>query len=72
VNTGIDYSSYLIRFWREPAGASGSAWKGELEHIQSGRPWAFDGLEELLAALRQEAIKPRGVPSRGLDEVDCS
>lgn len=61
MDTDTEYASFLVRMWREPAlkGRSPDApWKGELEHIQSGRHWAFDGLEELFTALRQEACTP--------------
>ncbi len=31
------------------------AWHGEVEHIQSGRRWAFGTVDELLAFLRKQA-----------------
>lgn len=45
----LEYSSFLIRLWREvnapqvPAGE----WHGEVEHIQSGRCWTLEAVEAL-------------------------
>lgn len=51
------YMSFLIRLWREPASELSeqtAGWQGEVEHIQSGRRWMFDGLDELFASIRQK------------------
>lgn len=49
------YASFIIRLWREPApegaDAHAPAWMGELESIQTGRAWRFQGLEPLLELL---------------------
>jgi hypothetical protein len=55
------YISFLIRLWREgepelPEGTT--EWQGEVEHIQSGRRWAFSALDELLGFLRRQAEDP--------------
>lgn len=53
----IEYTSFLIRLWREtnPDPCSPPAeWQGEVEHIQSGQRWAFCTLEELLDCLRRQ------------------
>ena len=51
------YVSFLVRLWREstpelPEQTVG--WQGEVEHIQSGRHWTFDGLDQLFASIRQQ------------------
>ena len=59
------YASFLIRLWQEekaaePAGTQ-ATWHGEIESIQSGERWPFQGLdllpdllEEYLAGVRRE------------------
>jgi hypothetical protein len=48
------YASFIVRMWRElasdVAAEQASVWIGELESIQTGRAWQFQGLEPLLAA----------------------
>lgn len=54
----IRYASFLIRVWREEhADAAGTVgdWQSEVEHIQSGKRWAFESMDELLDFLRIEA-----------------
>lgn len=49
------YASFLVRLWRraKPAAAdSGDVWQGEVEHIQSGRRWAFGSSIELCEIVR--------------------
>jgi hypothetical protein len=29
-------------------------WQGEVEHIQSGRRWRFDGLDQLFDSIRRQ------------------
>jgi hypothetical protein len=49
------YASYLVRLWRSAElEVSDTGWLGEIEHIQSGRRWRFETLEELLAIFDQE------------------
>ncbi len=59
---GIVYLSFIVRMWYVPASDdSGGAWRGEVEHIQSGRRWHFRHLEEMLALLaRPEALLDLG------------
>jgi hypothetical protein len=45
------YTSYLLRLWREER-AEAVAWHSQVDHIQSGRRWSFDTLEQLLDFLR--------------------
>lgn len=46
------YASFLLRLWREPAAdvaaEQAPVWMGELESIQTGCAWQFQGLERLL------------------------
>ncbi len=53
-----NYISFLIRLWREPTSElpeQAAGWQGEVEHIQSGRRWLFESLDQLFASIRQEA-----------------
>ncbi len=47
----ILYASFIVRLWREPApegaDAQRPAWMGELESIQAGHAWRFEGLDLL-------------------------
>jgi len=58
VNAPTRYASFLVRLWREDdpqrPGRLGD-WQGEVEHIQTGRRWAFAGLDELVGFLRRQA-----------------
>lgn len=49
------YASFILPLWRDPAAVvadeQAPAWKGELESIQTGRAWQFQGLERLLPLL---------------------
>ncbi len=55
-DTPTRYASFLVRLWREDdpeqPGRFGD-WQGEVEHIQTGRRWAFARLDELLDSLRR-------------------
>lgn len=46
------YASFMLRLWRESAGEAvdreAPVWMGEVESIQTGRAWRFQGLEPLL------------------------
>jgi len=71
----IEYTSFLIRVWREPTpphsasrpelggseGGQGGApdWQGEVEHIQTGERWSFNSLDELLGFLRRQVKESR-------------
>ena len=50
------YASFLVRLWcescPEQAGLS-NGWRGEVQHIQSGRCRSFDSLEDVLDFLRR-------------------
>jgi hypothetical protein len=56
-----EYASFLIRMWREvdPA-APGSVveWHGEIEHIQSGRRYTFETLDEVADLLHESSETP--------------
>ena len=60
------YISFLVRMWREeslempePTGD----WRGEVEHVQSGRRWTFDTLDKLLCFVRRLAEDPEACSS---------
>ena len=57
------YMSFLVRLWRdrapEPAKPA-SGWQGEVEHIQSGRRWQSDSLEEVFRCLRHQVAALEG------------
>ena len=58
VSVQQEYASFLIRMWREAdpiAPDAGTEWRGEVAHIQSGRQWSFDALDEIPELLRLSA-----------------
>jgi hypothetical protein len=60
------YISFLIRLWREDdpgPEASAAGWKAQVEHIQSGRHWTFQTLEEALVFLRPQVKDPDALSS---------
>ena len=65
------YASFMIRLWREtgpgPPQATGD-WQGEVEHIQSGRQWRFDSLDELLGWLRRQMQDPHPLGGPGIKD----
>jgi hypothetical protein len=54
------YASFIVRLWCEPAGEAvnreAPIWMGELESIQTGRAWQFEGLEPLLPLLAGQLV----------------
>jgi hypothetical protein len=51
------YISFLVRLWRESASElpeQTAGWQGEVEHIQSGQRWRFDGLVQLFDTIRRQ------------------
>ncbi len=53
----LTYASFMVRMWRDPTVTASPEqepiWLGELESIQTGRAWQFQGvaaLVDLLAA----------------------
>jgi hypothetical protein len=59
----VEYSSYLIRLWREiDAGhTSAGEWQGEVEHIQSGRCWSLQCVEALVDMITAQTKRPQDV-----------
>lgn len=57
-------STFVIRFWREWS-ATGSRWRGRIEHVQSGQRADFVKVESILEFVRglgvmaQDRIPPR-------------
>lgn len=51
----LTYASFMVRMWRNSVAVAGleqePVWMGELESIQTGRAWQFQGLEPLLSLL---------------------
>ena len=67
VETAV-YASFIVRLWREVAAEAADqeypVWLGEVESIQTGRAWQFQGLEPLLPLLAaQIAGNPPTFPS---------
>jgi len=64
-----DYTSFLLRLWREPqldgeGRAAGGAWLVQIEHIPSGQQRYFASLEECFAFIRVQAVGiPENAPS---------
>jgi hypothetical protein len=67
----ILYASFIVRLWRdsppEGANAHGPAWMGELESIQTGRAWQFQGLEPLPGLLAAQ-VAGESTINRGTKE----
>lgn len=62
----ISYHAYLLRLWSEEK-EGGEEWHSQVDHIQSGRRYSFDTLDNLLEFLRQQTEKPpaaRAPPER--------
>jgi len=61
VSAAIAYVSFLIRLWQdegEHIGEKPQVWRGHIEHIQSGKHWYFETLDDLLDFLRLQAQDP--------------
>jgi len=54
------YVSFVLRLWLEEEADEPEEpdWRGEVEHIQTGRRWTFDTLEETLSFLRRHIEEP--------------
>jgi len=55
----LEYTSFLIRLWREPPNAgepqaAGREWLGQGEHIPDGKKEYFSSLEDLFAFIRAQ------------------
>jgi len=50
----VEYASFLLRLWRTRRNDAPPAWQVEIEHIQSGQHWSFDGLDEALRWLPRQ------------------
>jgi len=48
-------STFVVRFWQEWS-ATGSRWRGRIEHVQSGESAAFLGLDEMLDFVRRVGV----------------
>jgi hypothetical protein len=48
-------STFVIRFWREWS-ASGSRWRGRIEHVQSGQRAEFVELQGILEFVRAMGV----------------
>ena len=65
-----DYTSFLIRLWREPeldaeGRAAGGAWLVQIEHIPSGEQRYFASLEECFAYIRAQVSGAFSKPDPG-------
>lgn len=67
--SSLEYTSFLVRLWREPPAsvappAADREWLVQVEHIPGGEKEYFASLEELLAFIRAQlpgqAAKPYG------------
>jgi len=48
-------STFVLRFWREWS-ASGSRWRGRIEHVQSGQRADFAELQSILEFVRDLGV----------------
>jgi hypothetical protein len=59
----LDYASFLIRLWREPAAlltpqAAGREWLIQIEHIPDGEKEYLTSLEDLCAFIQARLSRP--------------
>ena len=56
----LTYASFMVRLWREPVArpARGTAWQGELESVQTGQTWRFQGVDTLLRLMLAQLARP--------------
>jgi hypothetical protein len=52
---------FILRLWRESAGQF--AWRGQIQHVQSGQIVNIKSPEELLAYLKQQVMQQIAKPS---------
>ena len=64
------YASFIVRLWHEPPaeGTIEPVWMGELESIQTGRAWRFQGLERLLPLLAAQLAGSPPIGHGGVEE----
>jgi hypothetical protein len=48
--------SFIVRCWAQPS-AQGTVWRGEVEHVQSGRKTAFQELSQIRRVLQELLIQ---------------
>jgi len=56
----VQYASFLVRLWRhsdQNGEGISTRWQSEVEHIQSGKSWRFNTLEELSAFLQRSSLE---------------
>jgi len=66
----LDYTSFLIRLWREPPASlepqtADRPWLAQVEHIPGGEKEYFASLEELFAFIRAQLPNPSQKPNPG-------
>jgi len=64
MSTHIEYASFLIRLSRQTnldSHGQTTEWNSEVEHIQSGKCWTFNSLDDLLVFLRWQAENPQAL-----------
>ena len=57
----LEYTSFLIRLWREPpleGEAEPAGWLAQVEHIPDGETHYFRSLEELFSFIRAQLPHP--------------
>jgi len=70
--SNLEYTSFLIRLWREPPAslapeAADREWLIQVEHIPGGEKDYFASLEELFAFIREQLP---GAPIAGDEETE--
>lgn len=43
----------MVRLWRETPSSTSGAWRGEVEHIQTGERWPVEDLPQSLSVLTE-------------------
>jgi hypothetical protein len=62
--SNLEYTSFLIRLWREPSGTN-REWLVQVEHIPGGEKEYFASLEDLFTFIRAQLPGPPQEPHPG-------
>jgi hypothetical protein len=55
VSSSTTAATFVVRFWRETT-ASGTRWRGSIEHVPSGEQAAFLEIDAMLSFLRRFGV----------------
>ena len=71
--SSLEYTSFLFRLWRKPAGEPSAAcqdWLVQIEHIPNGEQRYFTSLEDLFAFIREQLPGSSQEPIQAADPTN--